>query len=158
MKVTPKTPGELLLEAIKRLEISKSEAGRRIGVAYYRVYRWGLNREFTPANQERAALGLGLSKDAFSAPEQVDRRELEYRRAWAAFLARPIAAQCPPEVLRVLESVRFRDEKPRPSVALFETMAAYLQGLIDTDQLSEVADYNEKLDAESPPSKPHKPR
>lgn len=154
----PKTPGQLLIEAIERLKLSKSEAGRRIGVAYYRVYRWGKDREFTPANQRKAEVGLGLPTGALSAPEEVDRRELERRRVWAEFLARPVGRSAPDEVIRVLESVQFRDEKPRPTLGLYESMAAYLQGLIEQDQIAEVADYNDRLDAELNAHKPTKPR
>jgi hypothetical protein len=158
VKTTPKTPGKLLLEAIERLGISKSEAGRRIGVPYYRVYRWGKDREFTAANQERAEIGLKQPKGAFSAPAEADRREAERLRVWHEFRSRPVGRSAPDEVIRVLESVQFRDEKPRPTLGLYEAMAAYLQGLIDEPQISEVADHNDRLDAELAAHRPTKPR
>jgi transcriptional regulator with XRE-family HTH domain len=154
MTQPPKTPGELLAEAIERAGLTKAELGRRVGSGYARVHRWTKNQEFTPANRKMAAGVLGLAIDAFDNPDAIDERELERQRAFHDFLRRPIGKTCPESVLRVLESVRFLDPLPRPSVAFYETCAAVLLGQIPEDEAAALAEYNDGIDRTPPHKRP----
>jgi hypothetical protein len=155
------TPGERLKRILDERNLGKSKLARLIvtevggACAYHNVHRWTLDREFTPRNQERAARALGLAPDYFTAPDAAEQRERHAREVFETFLQRPLAQLLTPGELDILASMKFTDPAIRPTVALYETFAAFLRGLVTAEEIADVAAHNAELDrtvsGKSPP-------
>lgn len=126
--------------------IGKTRFAALLHTEYHKIHRWCLGFGFAREQQKRCAQALEVAEDAFEAPDESERRELEGARVLKRFLREPIAGALSPEDWRVLKSIRFHDAALRPSVAFYTAVAFALKGAIRVDEVAAVAAENAELD------------
>lgn len=136
------TPGQKLSRLIKQHfpgrranHTGKSQFARAIGKSYQTVDNWCNDKSFGPEQQEEAALGLGLARDAFSAPPgKEDLRERYRSLVLAEFREHEYGRTLTQDEWRSIETFRW-PERVTPRVEDYWGLALVMHGKLSPQEL-----------------------